>query len=385
VSGKGITLLTDAFEMDGRDNRMWSDGPGEATLLMTRDMQGKASTTPFPVKINWQGGLKFDGTTITFDRDIVVAGMDSTLRCDRMLARLAAPIQFGQRFNQSATNLSQIECEGKVTIENVSRNTGGVTSHDRVQLGRVTFNQQTGAITGQGPGVIRSTQFGTAMGPFAGTHGAKPPLDTLGTGRQAAVPQQVASSGSKLHFLRVNFHSGLDGNLYTRELTFHDRVQTVYGPVDSWEQELDPARPQSLPPESMTLSCDDLRLNEDPLATRAPANPASPGGRPIGDIQMQASGDVRIEGQTVAQGEFSIQANRASYEHVKKAFVLEGDTRTPARLWRRTATGTSPPLEARKIYYNSSTNQTKVENIQYLEIDPSDVEKARRPTGGQTR
>ena len=57
--------------------------------------------------------------------------------------------------------------------------------------------------------------------------------------------------------------------MYTRELTFHDRVRTVYGPVDSWEQELDLTRPESLPPESMTLTCDDLRLNEDPLAAQA--------------------------------------------------------------------------------------------------------------------
>ena len=46
-------------------------------------------------------------------------------------------------------------------------------------------------------------------------------------------------------------------------------VRTVYGPVDAWEQELDLTRPDSLPPESMTLSCDELRLNEDPLAAQA--------------------------------------------------------------------------------------------------------------------
>jgi hypothetical protein len=386
VSGRGITLLTDAFEMDGRDNRMWSDGPGEATLLMTRDMQGKTSTTPFRVKINWQGGLKFDGATITFDRDVVVASMDTTLRCERMLAKLAAPIQFGQHLNQAATSLSQIECESKVTIENVSRNTGGVTSHDRIELGRVTFNQQTGAITGQGPGVIRSTQFGAGVGPLAGSQGAKPPFDRLGTDRQAAAAPQMAPSGSKLHFLRVDFHSGLDGNMYTKELTFHDRVRTVYGPVDSWEQELDPTRPQSLPPESITMTCDDLRLNEDPLAARAQANPANPASRPMGDIQMQAKGDVRIEGQTLSQGAFSVQADRASYEHVKKAFVLEGDTRTPARLWRRPQTGgNSPPLEARKIYYNSATNQARVEGIQSVIIDSSDLQKAQRPTSPTTR
>jgi lipopolysaccharide export system protein LptA len=92
-------------------------------------------------------------------------------------------------------------------------------------------------------------------------------------------------------------------------------------------------------------------------------------------IQMQARGNVRIEGQSLAQGPFSIQADRASYDKSKEMFLLEGDTRTPAKLWRRTKSGDSPPVEARKIYYNIPTNQAKVEGMQNLIIYPSDVEK----------
>jgi hypothetical protein len=375
VAGRGMTLLTDAFEMDGRDNHMWSDGPGEATLSMSRDLQGKAAATPTPVQINWKGGLKFDGQNIVFDRDVIVSDTDSRLNCDRMLARLAAPIKFGEKVDQSTTNVSQIDCEGLVTIENVSRDANGVTAHDRMQLGRLSINQQTGAIYGAGPGVIRSTRFGQAAGPFAGPLGAKP---------QTANPAQT--NPSKLYFLLVKFHTNVDGNMYTHELTFHDRVQTVYGPVDSWEQELDLTRPESLPPDSMTLTCDALRLNEDPLAARAAQSPApakiqSPsalGGLKMEAIQLQAKGDVRIQGQTQSQGEFRIQADRASYEKSKELFILEGDTRTPARLWRRPQTGGDvPPIEARKIYFSRLTNQARVEGVQSLEILPSDVEKFR--------
>jgi hypothetical protein len=299
---------------------------------------------------------------------VVVASADSTLRCDRLLARLAAPLQFGQRLDPTATSFSQIDCEGQVNIENLSRDVGGVTSHDRMQLGHLTIDQQTGEIRGQGPGVIRSTRFGTALGPIAGPPGAKP---------QAALPAKTAS-GSKLHFLRVDFHTGLDGNMYTRMLTFRDRVRTVFGPVDAWDQELELTRPESLPPESMTLSCDELQINEDPLAAKAAAVPNNTGAKPIGAIQLQARSNVRIDGQSLTHGQFSIQADRASYDKTKEMFVLEGDTRTPAKLWRRLKTGDSPPLEARKIYYTIPTNQAKVEGIQYLEINPGDVEKARR-------
>jgi hypothetical protein len=368
LAGRGVTLLTDTVEMDGRDNHMWSDGPGEATVLMDRDLQGNASATPTPVKIHWENGLRFDGQTIAFDRNVVVASADSTLRCERMLARLAAPLQLGQHLDQTATSFSQIDCEGQVNIENVSRDLGGVTSHDRMQLGHLTINQQTGDIRGQGPGVIRSTRFGDAVGPMAGPVGTKP---------QAAAPAADAGA-SKLHFLRIDFHTGLDGNMYTRDITFHDRVRTVYGPVDSWEQELELTRPESLPMESTTLFCDELRVNEDPLAAKATPVPNSTGAKPMGAIQLQAKSNVRIDGQTLAQGQFRIQADRATYDKSKELFLLEGDTRTPAKLWRRPKVGDSPPIEARKIYYTIPTNQVKVEGIQNLTIFPSDVEKAQR-------
>ncbi len=367
LSGRGVTLLVDWVEMEGRDNHMWSDGPGEATMLMTRDMQGNATATPTPLKIHWQGGLQFDGQTITFDRDVIVASADSTLRCNRMLAKLAAPIQFGQHVQQTATSLNQVDFEGEVNIENVSRDTGGVTSHDRMELRHLTVNQQTGAISGEGPGVIRSTRYGAGLGPMAGPQPNQAP--------DAAPP---GDSGNKLHFLRVDFHTGLDGNMFTREMTFHDRVRAVYGPVDSWEQELELTRPESLPPESMTLTCDDLRLNEDPLAAHAAAKPNNQSGPQIDAVQMQAKGDVRIEGQTLSQGDFSIQADRASYDKTKDVFILEGNTRTPAKLWRRKAgVGDNPPLEARKIYYNRKNDQTKVEGVQFLEFEPGDIQ---RPT-----
>ncbi len=383
VAGRGITLLTDAFEMDGRNNNMWSNGPGEATLTMSHGLQGRATDTPTPVKINWKGGLKFDGQTITFDRDVIVSDTDSRLNCDRMLARLKAPIQFGQKVDQTTTNVSQIDCEGLVAIENVSRDVNGVTSHDRMQLGRLSINQDTGAIYGVGPGVIRSTRFGQNAGPLAGPLGPQP---------QAA----ASTNPSKLYFLRVDFHTNVDGNMYTHELTFHDRVRTVYGPVDSWEQELDMTRPESLPPDSMTLTCDALRLNEDPLAARAaaaptkaptPSAPSALGGLKMEAIQLQAKGDVRIQGQTPSQGPFRVQADRASYEKSKELFILEGDTRTPAKLWRRTPAGAdAPPIEARKISFNRLTNQAKVEGVQSLEILPSDVEKYRtKSQPGATR
>ena len=76
------------------------------------------------------------GPAIMFNQNVTVASADSNLTCDRLLARLAAPLQIGQRLDPTATSFSQIDCEGQINIENVTRDLGGVTSHDRMQLGQ---------------------------------------------------------------------------------------------------------------------------------------------------------------------------------------------------------------------------------------------------------
>jgi hypothetical protein len=373
LAGRGMTMEVDAVEADGGNSQVWSDGPGKATLLVARNLQGQPTTSPFPVEVIWQKGFRFDGQTILFTNGVVVSGMDGTLHCDQLAAKLATKLQPGQPLNQLNMNPSEIECSGNVTMDSTTRDAGGVTSRALIQLARIAINQQTGAISGIGPGTIRATRFGTGMSLLSGPLGGAQPAAA------AAVPANAA--GSKLYFLRVDFQSGLDGNMYTRELAFHNRIRAVYGPVDSWEHELDLTRPETLTPDTMTLTCDDLRLNEDPLAARAlAAAPANAEKRAIGPVQMQASGNVKIAGQIPAQGDFYIQADRASYEEWKDAFLLEGNPRTPAKLWLRSKTGeTRPPFESGKIRYVRSTNQIRVDEFKYLEITPQDIENARRP------
>ena len=364
VVGHGVTMLVDTIEVDQRENRMWSDGPGKATILMQHDMAGNPSTTPVPAELTWQGGLKFDGQIVVFERDVVVNETDNKVHCDQLAAKFAAPIKFGDRIDQTNTAPNEVECRGQVVLENVQRDPSGVTSHAVMQLSRITVNQQTGELSGDGPGVIRATRFGNSM--------------VAMPGQPAAQKAATTPSGSKLSFVRVDFHHGLDGNIYTRDVTFHDRVRTIYGPVDSWEQEIDPNQP-TLPPDAMTLTSDDLRMNEDPMYSHT-APPAPGGKRAMGPMQMRATGDVRIAGQAPNQGEFSVQADSASYDQTKDALILEGDERTPAKLWRRTTAGAdSPPTEARKIRYVRSTGETQVEGIQYFEFTPNDTQNAQRP------
>jgi hypothetical protein len=369
--GRGTTVLTEVVELDQRGNRLWSKGPGKATLVLTRDFNGGASQSPMTVDVSWQGGLQFDGQLVLFQKSVAVAGVDDTLRCEELAATLTTPIQLGQRVERQAVEVAEIECRGHVSIDHRSRDEVGVTSHERVQLERLTINQQTGAIGGEGPGVIRSTRFGEGLATLAGPQTSD---------SQKAIATPPGSGGSKLHFLRIDFQRELAGNLYIRNLSFVGRVRTVYGPVDAWEQELDASRPEILPAESVLLSCDELSVNEDPIAAIAVPNAREADRRPLGPVQLQATGNVQIGGQAEEQGTFGAVADRATYEQAKDVFVLEGGGRTPAQLWLRRYPGEEvTPLSAGRIRYDRSTGLPKVERFQHFEITPRNLEKADRP------
>src|SRR5262245_50583646 len=253
-SARGMSVLADTIQLDQRENRMWIEGPGKANLLVSRDLSGKPSATSQPLDIDWQGGLNFNGQFIVIDRGVEVKGADEWVHCNRLTVRLNKAVKFGEHIDQKAVDLAEIECQGQVLIDHVMRDELGHASHERIKLERITVNQQTGDISGDGPGEIRSTHFSDQMSLMAGPlPGGKPQLGPVS-------PPPGVRAG-KLHFLRVDFQRALAGNLYRRELRFLERVRTVYGPVDSWEQELDGSRSESLPPDSMTLACDDLALN----------------------------------------------------------------------------------------------------------------------------
>jgi hypothetical protein len=242
-----------------------------------------------------------------------------------------------------------------------------------VTLARLSINQQTGEISGDGPGEVRSTHFSNQETSLTGAA-----VDT----KPRAVAPPPGVRGAKLHFLRIEFQHALSGNLNKRELRFLGRVRTVYGPVDAWEQELDGTRREALPPESMTLSCDDLAINEDPQAALMANNPNQSGQRPLGPVQMRASGNVRIDGQSQTE-RFGAQADSASYDKAKDVFVLEGNTRTPAMLWRRKGPDdNSSPQYATWIRYDRKTGDT-AGRFTSLEFTPEQLPQTPgRPASG---
>lgn len=333
LQARGVTVEAAGAELDQTQNRLWSDGPGKATMLLARDLQGQPTAMPYPLEITWNGGLDFDGRQMVFNDQVLVQGADDWLRCRQLVARLNAPIRFGTRVDQKAVELAEIECRGQVEMDHRGRDELGPTSHERATLESITINQQNGGIRGQGPGKVRSTHLASQTAALAG-------------------PPTAAEPSAQLHFLRIDFDGGLVGNLFLRELSFRERVRTVYGAVDSWEQELDLDRPEGWPPGAVTLTCNELGVNEDPVAARMMPRPETGGQRALGPMELRAGGNVQIQGEAPTSGTFAAQAERATFQQAKELFVLEGGQRAPATIWlQRQLYGQRVQHSARKIQY----------------------------------
>jgi hypothetical protein len=344
------------------------------------------------VKVRWRDGLAFDGRQVELRGDVFAQGPDDWLRTDRLVGTLNQPIEFGSQFDSGNIDLAKIDCIGQVVIDHRARDQSGPTSHERMELARLAIDQQTGAIEGNGPGWVRSVRYGDESDWRLEAGGQRksdsvasslqPPASSLQSPVSGLQPPtsslQPPASSQRLHFLRVEFNRGIRGNLHQRELTFAGRVRTVYGPVDAWEQQLDPDQAAGLSAGAVAVRCDELTVSEDPAHRRAsapvPARAGSLGGignGKFGPIELLASGNVKIESSDDKNQSIKATAERVSYDELKDVFVLEGNGRTSATIIYASGPGGQPQqAEARKITFHRGTGAWQAEDLRGVDFTP---------------
>lgn len=241
----------------------------------------------------------------------------------------------------------------------------GQTSHEHGALASLSIDRATGEISGQGPGWIRSVRLENAGGPLS-----------LAASNNTSTPK----TGKGLQFLRVKFLRGVTGNLLEgrRQVSFHGNVESVFGPVLEWEQELSMVHPRGLPPNTGTLKCDQLTVNEDPLARYTGSAKSAEG---PGPIELRATGSVEIQGAAKDKGQFTAYAKTASYSKAKEEFTLEGDSQTPAKLYQQDQPGAQPKVfQAGSLRYWRTTGKVAINDFSHGGSGPLD--SAQRPGSG---
>ena len=341
--GRGLGLTGSNINLNRGTNRLWIDGAGRMDLPLDRDLEGRPLPDAGFLQVHWERDMAFDGRTARFNGAVVAAQQHRHLRTETLEVGFQEPIRFAEAGSGSRPQPEEIRCGGGVFMENRSFDEVGQASLERMEVADLVINLTSGATSAAGPGRVATVRRGSA--------------DLLASrpGTPAIIrPDTRPQPGDdRLTYLNVRFRGSLLGNLHQRQMTFHDQVRTIYGPVDSFDATLPDDDPDALGPRGAILTCDQLGVAE----MIAPSG----NGRAM---ELEALGNTLVEGRT-----FTARAVRMTYAEAKDLLILEGNGRTDAELFRQEQVGgPTSKAAARKILYWPSTNRLKVDGARSLEL-----------------
>ncbi len=336
VQAQGLIMQGSSLHVTQRENRMWADGPGRMKLSSPDPAnpldKGRPDT---PVWVSWQGGMDFDGQRVRFQRQVEVKGVHTLQNGDRLHlqieghelhATLNRYVAFQQPKRQAELDIAELRFVGDVFTENQTFDPQGeLSSHDRIKTIDLTLDRATGQFQGQGPGWVSTIRYNQGD--------PRQPADTAPRRRP-----------KELMFLRVDYQNVVSGNVERREISFAHQVRTVYGPVASWDQQLDPDRRGGLGPKGVIMNCQQLSVAEVKENDQR-------------SFILKATGKTTVEGNT-----FTAVGDRLSYAEAKDLLILEANDRGFAQIEQRTRPGEPPSrFSARKIMYWPRTGQIQVD------------------------
>ena len=350
VTARSMAIEGGTIQLDRAANRLAVEGPGKMVLPADRDLEGRAVATPQPLEISWQRHMRFDGRTARFEDAVTSRMSHRTIHTETMDVDFLQRLDLNNPPRDQRPELKRITCRGGVFIKSLTYTDGRLTSIEQLRAGDLSIHRPSGEITAEGPGSLTLVQRGTTSA-------------TSGLGaRSGTLPKTGNRDG--LSYLGVEFRRGLAGNLNERSMTFYDRIVTVFGPVDSWGDQISPDVFDDPDPQGMLMHCDELKVVQLETA----------GGR---HAELEASGNATVE-----SGAFYARADKMRYAEAKDLVVLEGIGRGKAELWRQLRAGTPQSgTAARKILYWRSTGHVEVNDAERFDLNLLSSQQSTPPQG----
>jgi len=288
--------------------------------------------------------MEFDGQLARFVRDVHVQGVQQSQQGEQFELAIEGPeldVTLNQRVdfskNQQAPGLAirHLAFRGDVQLQNRGSLRGQPTSRDELHMRDLNIEQSSGRLQARGPG------WGSSVRRRANAADL--------TSRQPAADEK--DRGAELAYVRIDFDEQLTGNITNREVQFHGRVRTIYGPVPDWHQTLDSNPVDGLREGQLALSSDHLAL--------AQMGPATAGDEAA--VELIATGNASVEGTN-----FTARGNRISYARAKELLILQGDGRNDAEFWRKGST--HPDAAAQGLRFWIKDNRLEWDGGKFLNL-----------------
>lgn len=352
LEARGLAMDSQQINVDQADNRMWTSGAGEMDVLVDRDLDGQELKTPEPLRVTWRGDMEFDGLEARFREGVEASQKGQELHTKELAVAMRERLDFQKGVKGGATpggsqqgspQVAFLRCQGGVAMHQYAYDGPKMISFREMRTRDLTIDQQTGEITAHGPGTVESAQLGTGN-----------PLLDAGPATPPAQPVAPDGKDEKINYLRVDFAEVIKGNLKSKEMTFHEQVRAIYGPVPDWRAKLNLQRPNFEEDEDrFGLRTDALTVRQAPVQTDNRST-----------VELETDGDTEIEAQ-----KFEAWASRLTYDQSKELITLHGDAYTDAVITHVARIGElAKKTQAGTIYYSKKNQSVTVGDFRHLDF-----------------
>jgi len=265
VQTQSMTLFGPKVLFDQKDNRAEIEDGGRMQMPASSSLSGETLEKPSDIVITWKGKMTFNGSWASFQGSVQAEQDGIRVTCPKMdvyldrvvsfrklqqnsltPARAVPPGQTGiQADENDQAQVKKVFCHrgDEKTLEPVIiteevRKDGKLVRLQRIIAPVVAFYNDEGEIKADGPGEVRTLQYGEKMGP-----------DSQPADQKSKEPVQ------ELQLTRILFQGRMEASNKNRKTTFTSQVRIANMPADQLDLRIDE---DHLPPNGFTLRCEQM-------------------------------------------------------------------------------------------------------------------------------
>ena len=340
VQDRGMQLEGPQIHFDRGRNVARILGAGVLRRPVAKGLDGKPLDAPQMLDVFWQEKMEFDGEVAKFYDNVRTQLNGNEMRCEEMHVTFNRRISFSDDGGPEAQNadIRLVVCRDNVELKSQEYRENRMVEVRLARGFEFAIDQATGAITAQGPGTLVFWRRG---------NGKRMSLEPTAAAR---ANRPLAAETVEWEYTRIDFKGKMLGNTKDRVTTFHDRVAVVYGPVANLTLSIDddhrPIDEDHLPKDGGWMSCDALQLTQHPETKKEKAY-----------LEMQATGNTVLHGRS-----FHALAYSVTYDESKGLYILSGDGKRDAQLWRETTIGAEKGAQVgHRIKFIPALNKFEIE------------------------